>query len=68
MQIVSIGDSLPEMLNLFSHKHKKHIPKCHLLKFLLGLLSIKEHQFPTITPRPHPNKMKYSRQQHYAST
>ena len=34
MQIVSNGDNLHEMSNLFPGKNKKIIWKCHLLQFL----------------------------------
>ena len=39
MQIVSSGDNLHEMLNLFSGKNKKNISICCLLKILLELIS-----------------------------
>ena len=41
MQIVSLGDNLHEMSNLFSRKNKKNILVCHLLKILPSVLSVK---------------------------
>ena len=40
MQIVSPGDNLHDMSNLFSEKNKKNISKCHLLNFLPSMLTI----------------------------
>ena len=42
MQIVSLGDNLHEMSNLFSGKNKKNISVCRLLKILPRVLSVNE--------------------------
>ena len=42
MQIVSLGDNLHEMASCFLGKIRKHISKCHLLKILSRMLSIKQ--------------------------
>ena len=41
IQIVSTGDNLHEMLNLFSKWNKKNISKCRLLKFLSSLTRVR---------------------------
>ena len=46
MQIVSSGDNLHEMPNLFSGKNKKNIWKCHLLKCFPRVLIVKH--FPNL--------------------
>ena len=41
MQIVSIGDSWPEVSGPVSDGHWRGVSWCHLLKFVPGVLSVK---------------------------
>ena len=52
MQIVSLGDNLHEIPNLFSGENLENISKCRLLKILHNILSVKVNKVLICLPEP----------------